>query len=55
MLEVHDPFIARAIFMDLQRHGYDVFMDVESIDIEQLLLIILAQIAARVHFLVLYL
>ena len=25
-------FVARAIFMDLREHGYDVFMDVESID-----------------------
>ena len=25
-------FIARAIFMDLRAHGYDVFMDVEDID-----------------------
>src|SRR4051812_18058295 len=25
-------FIARAIFMDLRQHGYDVFMAVESID-----------------------
>ena len=25
-------FLARAIFLDLRHHGYDVFMDVESID-----------------------
>ena len=25
-------FIARAVFMDLLHHGYDVFLDVESID-----------------------
>ena len=45
-------FIARAIFMDLRQHGYDVFMDVESIDSGQFDTIILAQIAARAHFLV---
>jgi TIR domain len=45
-------FIARSIFMDLRQHGYDVFMDVESIDSGQFETIILAQIAARAHFLV---
>jgi tetratricopeptide (TPR) repeat protein len=45
-------FIARAIFLDLRAHGYDVFMDVESIDSGQFDTIILNQIAARAHFLV---
>ena len=26
-------FIARAVFQDLRQHGYDVFMDVESMDL----------------------
>ena len=43
-------FIARAIFMDLREHGYDAFMDVESIDSGQFDSIILNQIAARTHF-----
>ena len=45
-------FIARAVLQDLRQHGYDVFMDVESIDSGQFETIILAQIAARAHFLV---
>src|SRR5215813_1147434 len=45
-------FIARAVFQDLRQHGYDVFMDVESIDSGQFDTIILNQIAARAHFLV---
>jgi tetratricopeptide (TPR) repeat protein len=44
-------FIARAIFGDLRAHGYDVFMDVESIDSGTFDTIILNQIAARAHFL----
>ncbi len=44
-------FIARAIFMDLREHGYDVFMDVENIDSGRFETIILNQIAARAHFL----
>jgi tetratricopeptide (TPR) repeat protein len=44
-------FIARAIFMDLRASGYDVFMDVETIDSGQFDTIILNQIAARGHFL----
>jgi Flp pilus assembly protein TadD len=43
-------FIARAVFMDLRDHGYDVFMDVESIDSGAFDTIILNQIAARAHF-----
>ncbi len=45
-------FIARAIFNDLVHHQYDVFMDVESIDAGTFGTIILNQIAARAHFLV---
>ncbi len=44
-------FPARAIFQDLRDHGYDVFMDVESIDNGQFDTIILKQIEARAHFL----
>lgn len=44
-------FIARAMFMDLRDHGYDVFMDVESINAGEFEGIILRQIAARAHFL----
>jgi len=45
-------YFARAIFMDLRAHGYDVFMDVESIDSGTFDTIILNQIAARAHFVV---
>ncbi len=44
-------FIARAIFQDLRAHDYDVFMDVESINQGQFGPVILNQIAARAHFL----
>jgi tetratricopeptide (TPR) repeat protein len=43
-------FIARAVFMDLRAHGYDVFMDVQSIDNGTFDTIILDQIKARAHF-----
>ncbi len=42
---------ARAIFQDLRANGYDVFMDVENIDSGQFDQIILNQIEARAHFL----
>ena len=45
-------YIARAVFMDLRAYGYDVFMDVESIDSGTFDTIILNQIAARAHFVV---
>jgi hypothetical protein len=45
------PFVARSIFESLINHGYDVFMDVESIDSGKFETIILHQIAARTHFL----
>lgn len=44
------PFIARSIFLDLRAHDYDVFMDVESIDSGTFDTIILNQIEARAHF-----
>jgi tetratricopeptide (TPR) repeat protein len=45
-------FMARAILQDLRGHGFDVFMDVESIDSGEFDEIILNQIAARTYFLV---
>jgi len=45
-------YIARAIYYDLKQNGYDVFMDVESIDSGQFDTIILRQIEARAHFLI---
>jgi hypothetical protein len=45
-------FIARAIYEHLKHSGYDVFMDVESIGAGEFGKIILRQIHARVHFLV---
>lgn len=44
-------YIARAIFQDLRSHGYDVFLDVESIDSGAFDSILLHQIEARGHFL----
>ncbi len=46
-------YLARAIYMDLKQHGYDVFMDVQSIDSGQFDTMILRQIEARAHFLLL--
>lgn len=46
-------YLARAIYMDLKQHNYDVFMDVQSIDSGQFDEIILRQIEARAHFLLL--
>ncbi|MEZ4671825.1 MAG: toll/interleukin-1 receptor domain-containing protein [Anaerolineae bacterium] len=45
-------FIARAVFQDLNHNGYDVFMDVMSIDSGAFDTAILNQIAARAHFIV---
>jgi len=45
-------FIARAIYMDLKAHDFDVFMDVESVDSGEFDPIILRQIEARTHFLI---
>lgn len=46
-------YLARAIFEHLQGNGYDVFLDIENIDSGEFERIILGQIAARQHFLVL--
>jgi len=46
----NSAFIARAVFQDLRANGFDVFMDVESIDAGAFSNIILNQIAARAHF-----
>lgn len=46
-------FMARAIYSDLTQKGYDVFLDVESINAGKFEEIILSQIAARTHFIVL--
>jgi tetratricopeptide (TPR) repeat protein len=43
-------FIARAVFQDLRTHGFDVFMDVESIDSGFFDSILTNQIAARPYF-----
>lgn len=43
-------FIARAIFMALQKRGFDAFMDVESINAGDFGQVLLNQIAARMHF-----
>jgi len=45
-------FIARAVFQDLRYNSFDVFMDVESINAGAFDTVILNQIAARAHFLV---
>lgn len=45
--------LARAIFMDLRSHGYDVFMDVDTLDSGEFERIILNQVAARMHFVLL--
>ena len=43
---------ARSVYQHLRSEGYDVFMDVESIDSGEFAAIILNQIAARPHFLI---
>lgn len=45
--------LARSIFMDLTQHGYDVFLDVNTIDSGAFDSVILNQIGARTHFVVL--
>ncbi len=44
-------YIARAIFQDLRANGFDAFIDVESIESGEFDRIILNQIGARAHFL----
>lgn len=46
-------YLARAIYQDLRSHGYDVFFDVESINSGEFDRIILRQIPARAHFIIL--
>src|SRR5262245_38703829 len=45
-------FIARAVFQDLKASGYDVFMDVEEIDSGRFESVILNELGARPHFVV---
>jgi len=47
-----NSYHARAIFQDLRGNGYDVFMDYESINSGSFSQIILNQIKARAHFVV---
>jgi tetratricopeptide (TPR) repeat protein len=47
-----NSFHARAIYQNLQSHGYDVFLDYENIDSGAFDQIILNQIRARAHFIV---
>src|SRR5262245_9363174 len=46
-------YLARAIFQDLIANGYDTFLDVSTIDSGAFDSIILNQIGARMHFVVL--
>ncbi len=46
-------YLALMIFKDLQQNGYDVFLDVEKIDSGSWESVILNQIAARTHFVLL--
>ncbi|MCU0481690.1 MAG: tetratricopeptide repeat protein [Anaerolineae bacterium] len=48
-----NSYHARSIFQDLRQNGYDVFMDYESIDSGAFDQIIINQIKARAHFIVL--
>ncbi|HRF97634.1 MAG TPA: tetratricopeptide repeat protein, partial [Aggregatilineales bacterium] len=47
-----NAYHARAIFMELRNHGYDVFLDYEGIDSGAFDQVILNQIKARAHFIV---
>src|SRR3954464_3358762 len=42
--------LARSIALDLRAHGYDVFFDVDTVDNGEFDQIVLHQIAARAHF-----
>ena len=42
--------LARSIALDLRAHGYDVFFDVDTVDNGEFDQIVLHQIAAREHF-----
>jgi tetratricopeptide (TPR) repeat protein len=43
-------YMARAVYQDLRANGYDVFLDNQSIDSGDFTQVILNQIAARAHF-----
>lgn len=45
-------FVARSVYQDLQTSSYDVFLDYQSIDSGSFERIILTQISARAHFVV---
>jgi len=44
--------LAHLVFNDLKGHGFDVFMDVESLDSGEFERVVLREIEARVHFVV---
>lgn len=46
-------YIARAVYQDLRANGFDVFLDYQSIDSGDFTRVILNQIAARAHFVLL--
>jgi hypothetical protein len=46
-------YLPRAIYMDLTHHGWDAFFDIQNIDSGDFDRIILRQIAARAHFILL--
>lgn len=48
----NSSYIGRSVFQDLRAAGYDVFFDVEGLDSGDLSQVILRQIAARPHFVV---
>jgi tetratricopeptide (TPR) repeat protein len=45
-------FTARAVYQNLTMHGYDAFLDFENIDAGSFERVILNQIAARAHFII---
>lgn len=47
-----NAFLARSVYQDLRANGYDAFFDFESIDSGSFERVILNQIAARAHFIV---
>ena len=50
--KVSGNWMARTVYEYLKRHEYDMFMDVESLDSGEFPQVILHQINARPHFLV---
>ena len=47
-----NPYHARAVYQHLKTKGFDVFLDVDSIDSGAFDQIILNQVKARAHFLI---